>query len=59
MVAINTALANAGTGIQLSGYKYSWQINNDLNNGGGNRGTLTGNVSLIGPAGTVDRKSVV
>ena len=53
LVAINTALANAGTGIQLSGYKYSWQINNDLYNSGGNRGTLTGNVSLIGSAGTV------
>ena len=53
MVAINTALANAGTGIQLSGYKYSWQINNDLTNSGGNRGTLTGNVSLIGSAGSV------
>ena len=51
MVAINTALANAGTGIQLGGYKYSWDINNDLNNSGGNRGTLTGNVSLIGTNG--------
>ena len=53
LVAINTALANAGTGIQLSGYKYSWQINNDLYNGAGNRGTLTGNVSLIGSTGIV------
>ena len=53
LVAINTALANAGTGIQLSGYKYSWQIHNDLNNWGSNRGTLTGNVSLIGSAGNV------
>ena len=52
-VAINTALAIAGTGIQLSGYKYSWQINNDLSNYGGNRGTLTGNVSLTGAAGNV------
>ena len=52
MVAINTALANAGTGIQLGGYRYSWDINNDLNNSGGNRGTLTGNVSLIGSSGT-------
>jgi len=53
LVAINTALANAGTGIQLSGYKYSWQINNDLNNSGGNRGTITGNVSLLGSSGNV------
>ena len=52
-VAINTALANAGLGIQISGYKYSWQINNDLNNGGGNRGTLTGNVSLTSPTGSI------
>ena len=52
-VAINNALAAAGLGIQLSGYKYSWQIHNDLNNGGGNRGTLTGNVSLTGATGNV------
>jgi len=50
-VAINSALANTGTGIQLFGYKYSWDINNDLSNGGGNRGTLTGNVSLTGTGG--------
>jgi hypothetical protein len=52
-IAINTALANAGLGIQLSGYKYSWQLHNDLTNGGGNRGTLTGNVSLTGATGNV------
>ena len=52
-IAINNALANAGLGIQLSGYKYSWQIHNDLTNGGGNRGTLTGNVSLTGATGNV------
>jgi hypothetical protein len=53
MVAINQALANAGTGIQLSGYRYSWQINNDLDNRGGNRGTVIGNVSLTGSGGNV------
>jgi len=53
LVAINTALANAGTGIQLSGYKYSWQIHNDLDNWDSNRGTLTGNVSLVGSTGIV------
>jgi hypothetical protein len=53
MVAINTALANAGTGIHLSGYKYSWQIHNDLYNYASSRGTLTGNVSLIGSTGIV------
>ena len=52
-VAINTALANAGTGIQLSGYNYSWNINNDQSNYGGNRGTIYGNVSLTGPNGNV------
>ena len=52
-IAINQALANAGTGIQLAGYKYSWGINNDLSNGGGNRGTLTGNVSLTGAGGNI------
>lgn len=52
-VAVNTALAAAGTGIQLLGYKYSWDINNDLTNGGGNRGTLTGNVALTGPGNSV------
>jgi hypothetical protein len=52
-VAINAALANAGTGIQLLGYKYSWDINNDLSNGGGNRGSLTGNVTLTGPGNSI------
>ena len=52
-IAINTALANAGLGIQLSGYKYAWQIHNDLTNGGGNRGSLTANVSLTGATGNV------
>ena len=52
-IAINQALANAGVGIQLSGYKYQWQIQNDLNNYASNRGTLTGNVSLTGPNGNV------
>jgi len=52
-IAINTALANAGLGIQLSGYKYSWQIHNDLTNYASNRGTLTGNVSLTGATGNV------
>ena len=52
-VAINQALANAGTGVQLSGYRYQWQINNDLSNYQGNRGTLTGNVSLKGSTGNI------
>jgi hypothetical protein len=52
-IGINQALANAGTGIELAGYKYQWQIQNDLYNSGSNRGTLTGNVSLTGPTGNV------
>ena len=52
-VGLATALANAGAGVQLSGYRYQWQINNDLLTSGGNRGTLTGNVSLKGAAGNV------
>jgi len=52
-IAINQALANSGAGVQLSGYRYQWQINNDLNNYQGNRGTLTGNVSLKGSTGNI------
>jgi hypothetical protein len=52
-VALNSALATAGTGIQVSGYKYQWQIQNDLNNYASNRGTLYGNVSLTGGNGNV------
>lgn len=51
-VDINKALANSGSGIQLAGYIYNWGINNDLQNAGGNRGTLTGNVSLVSPSGS-------
>ena len=50
--AINTALANAGTGIQLAGYTYSWGINNEKSISTGNRGTVTGTVSLLGPGGS-------
>lgn len=52
-VAINAALAAAGTGIQVSGYQYQWQIHNDLTNYASNRGTLTGNVSVTGATGNV------
>ncbi len=47
--AINQALSAAGTGIRLSGYNYSWQIDNS----GMNSGTLTGTVSLRDSAGAV------
>jgi len=53
VAAINAALFNAGTGIQIGGYRYSWDINNDQNNFSGNRGTLTGNVSLVGANGSL------
>lgn len=46
---INFALANAGTGIQLNGYKYSWQyFNQDYS-----RGTLSGNISVTNNSGKV------
>ncbi len=52
-VAINQALAAAGSGIKVVGYNYSWQIYNDLNTAGSTRGTLTGTVSLTGTDNTV------
>ena len=40
--AINQALANAGTGIQVKGYNYSWDINNQNgDNRQGSTDTLT------------------
>lgn len=47
--AINQALSAAGTGIRLSGYNYSWQIDNS----GMNSGTLTGVVNLKDSLGAV------
>ena len=45
--AVNKALAYAGTGIQVSGLRYSWEyINQDFN-----RGTLTSNISLTSSTG--------
>ena len=44
---VNYALAQAGTGIQVTGLKYSWEyINQEYN-----RGTLTGNISLTSNTG--------
>jgi hypothetical protein len=45
-VAINSALQD--TGIQVTGYNYSWKINNNTAN---YFGSLTGNVTLKGTAG--------
>jgi hypothetical protein len=48
-IAINSALAAGGAGIELKGYNYSWYYyNNDMN-----RGTLTGNISLRSATGGV------
>lgn len=47
--AVNFALANAGTGVQVGGFKYSWEyFNQDFS-----RGTLTGNISLTNSGGSV------
>ena len=46
---INFALANAGTGLQVNGYKYSWQyFNQDYS-----RGTLSGNISVTNNSGKI------
>jgi hypothetical protein len=45
--SVNYALAAAGTGLQINGFKYSWQYyNQDMS-----RGTLTGNISLTSSTG--------
>ena len=46
IIAVNDALANAGTNVQINGFNYSFQLNNDLNNFGGTRGTLMANAVL-------------
>ena len=45
--AVNFALASAGTGIQVNGFKYSWEyFNQDFS-----RGPLSGNISLTSNTG--------
>jgi hypothetical protein len=45
--AINFALANNGSNVQINGFKYSWEYyNQDFS-----RGTLTGNISLTNSSG--------
>jgi hypothetical protein len=47
--AVNFALANAGTGIQINGFRYSWQyLNQDYS-----RGNLSANVNLTSSTGQV------
>lgn len=48
-IAINSALANAGTGVQINGYTYSW----DYYNTNMSRGTLNGQIRIAGPSGNV------
>ena len=48
-LAINTAMQAAGTGIQVNGFRYSWNyFNQDMS-----RGILTGNISLTNSSGAV------
>lgn len=46
-MAVNSALANAGSGIQVSGFNYSWQYYNQEFS----RGTLSGTIGLTDSAG--------
>lgn len=48
-LAVNFALANAGTGIKVNGFKYSWEyFNQDFS-----RGTISGSISLTNNKGSV------
>jgi hypothetical protein len=54
--AINQALQNAGTGIQIRGYNYSWDINNlNYDNRQGGTDTLTARVLTYTPNGELRR----
>jgi hypothetical protein len=55
--AINTALANAGTGIRLQGYNYSWEINTNINTSSTQNGPdkVTAYVITTYPNGEVRR----
>jgi len=43
----------SGSGIKVSGFNYSWQIYNDLNNGSGTRGSLSVTGQLADKSGNV------
>jgi len=48
--AINQALANSGTGIQVRGYNWSWEINNNnFDNRQGSTDTLTARILTYAP----------
>ena len=54
--AINQALANSGSGIQVQGYNYSWDINNlNYDNRQGGTDTLTARVITFDPTGNIRR----
>jgi hypothetical protein len=54
--AINQALANSGSGIQVQGYNYSWEINNlNYDNRQPGTDTLTARVITFDPAGNIRR----
>jgi len=54
--AINQALANSGSGIQVQGYNYSWDINNlNYDNRQGGTDTLTARVITFDPTGAIRR----
>jgi hypothetical protein len=54
--AVNQALQNAGSGIVVTGYNYSWDINNNnYDNRQGGTDTLTARVITFTPTGTVRR----
>ena len=56
--AVNQALANAGTGIQVRGYTYSWDINNNNYDGRqGSTDTLTATVQTLNYNNTVVRRT--
>jgi hypothetical protein len=56
--AINQALANAGTGIQVKGYSYSWDINNlNGDNRQGGTDTLTATVLTYNYNNTAIRRT--
>jgi hypothetical protein len=55
-IAINQALTNSGSGIQVQGYTYSWEINNlNYDNRQGGTDTLTARVITYTPTGDIRR----
>jgi len=54
--AINQALAHSGSGVQVRGYNYSWEINNlNYDNRQGSIDTLTARITTFDPSGVARR----